>query len=160
MTSLVKALNAVVNVRVLVIMVVVRPNRAQAPTGNGERTSPAMVETKIERSCHACAVTSTGFGTTNRTSRPIAIDTTKGTIFAPCNWVFLGSATELTLVDAAEMGLRGFGREVKRDGLEVVVRKRRRVLVAVAGGDRRRGFRDDTRSEMEVRCGEGSGEKS
>lgn len=85
MTSLVKALNAVVNVRVLVTMVVVRPKRAQAPTGNGERTSPAMVETKIERSCHACAVTSTGFGTTKRTSRPIAIESAKGTIFAPCN---------------------------------------------------------------------------
>lgn len=85
MTSLVKALNAVVNVRVLVTIVVVRPKRAQAPTGNGERTSPAMVETKIERSCHACAVTSTGFGTMKRTSKPIAIESAKGTIFAPCN---------------------------------------------------------------------------
>ncbi|KAI3702193.1 hypothetical protein L6452_27920 [Arctium lappa] len=110
MTSLVKVLNAVVNVRVLVIMVVVRPKRAHAPTGNGERTSSAMVETKIARSCHACEVTSTGFGITKR-----------------------------TMVDEAEMGFRGLGKVVKREGLEVVVKKRRRRLVVVVFGDRRRG---------------------
>lgn len=142
MTSLVKALNAVVKVRVLVIMVVVSPNRAHAPTGNGESTSPAMVETKMERSCHACAVTSTGFGTTKRTSKPIAIESTKGTIFAPCNWVFFGSAIEVTVADDAEIGLRGFGREGKREGLEVVVVKgRRREFAAVGGGDRRSGLK-------------------
>lgn len=142
MTSLVKALNAVVNVRVLVIMVVVRPIRAHAPTGNGDRTRPAMVETKIARSCHACAVTSTGFGTTKRTSKPIAIESAKGTIFAPCNWGLGDSVIEFSLVDEAVMGLTGLGRAEKMGGLEVVVKKRRRGLVVVVGcSDRSRGVK-------------------
>lgn len=64
-------------------MVVVSPNKAQAPTGNGERTSPAIVETKIDKSCHACGVTSIGFGITKRTSSPIASERVKGMSFAP-----------------------------------------------------------------------------
>lgn len=125
MTSLVKAVKAVVNVRVLVKIVVVRPRKAHAPTGNGDKTSPAMVDTKIDRSCHACGVTSTGFGTAKRNSKPIAIESEKGTIFAPCNWVFLGSVIEAALVDDADMGLRGLERGSKGEGLKVVVNKRR-----------------------------------
>ncbi|KAD1833306.1 hypothetical protein E3N88_42232 [Mikania micrantha] len=132
MTSLVNALNAVVNVRVLVMIVVVRPNRAHAPTGNGDRTSPAMVETKIDKSCHACGVTSTGFGIANRINKPMAIERVKGRIFAPCDWGVLGSVIEVTVVDA-EMGLRGFVFGLKMEGLMEVLKNR-----AVDGGDRRR----------------------
>lgn len=49
----------------------------------------------------------------------------------------MGSAIDVTLLDAAEMGLRGLGTAVKREGLEVVVKKMRRALLAVGGGDRR-----------------------
>lgn len=113
-----KALNAVTNVNVLVTTVAVRPRKAHAPTGNGDKTSPAMVERKIERSCHACAVTSTGFGMKKRTIIPIASESARGTIFAPCNWDFGGSVIELSSFDDdAEKGLLGFASGVKREGL-------------------------------------------
>lgn len=53
MTSLVKAEKAEVKLSVLVRIEVVRPMNAQAPTGRGLRTRPAMVERKIESNCHA-----------------------------------------------------------------------------------------------------------
>lgn len=68
----------------LVTMEVVRLRNAQAPMGSGLMIRPMFVDRKIARSCHACVVTSTGFGTKNRIARPIAIETVKGIIFAPC----------------------------------------------------------------------------
>lgn len=125
-TSLVKALNAVENDKVLVTMVVVRPRKAQAPTGNGDKTSPAMVERNIEKSCHASGVTSSGCGMKKRTIKPTPSETTKGTIFAPCNWNFGDSMIDLSSFDDdAEKGLMGFGSGVRMEGLEVVKRKRR-----------------------------------
>lgn len=53
MTSLVKAEKAAEKERVLVIMEAVSPRKAQAPTGRGLRTSPAMVERKMESNCQA-----------------------------------------------------------------------------------------------------------
>lgn len=52
-TSLVYALNAVSKLSVLVKTTVVRESNDHAPTGSGARTSPAMVERKMERSCQA-----------------------------------------------------------------------------------------------------------
>lgn len=80
---MVKAENAEVKERVPVRMEAVRLINAQAPTGRGLRTRPAMVERKIERSCHACIVTSTGLGIANRRMRPIATENTRGTNLAP-----------------------------------------------------------------------------
>lgn len=82
-TSLVKALKAAEKVRVLVTTVAVRPRKAHAPTGSGLRTRPAMVERKMERSCQASGVTSTGLGTKKRTMRPMPTEITKGKGFAP-----------------------------------------------------------------------------
>lgn len=82
-TSFVNAPKAAEKVRVLVITEAVRPMKAQAPTGRGLSTRPAMVERKMARSCHACGVTSTGRGTRNRTARPTAREIARGTGFAP-----------------------------------------------------------------------------
>lgn len=84
MTSLVKAEKAVAKERVLVRTVTVRPKKAHAPTGNGLRTRPAMVETKMERSCQACGVTSGGLGMRNRTSKPTEIERNSGIGLAGC----------------------------------------------------------------------------
>lgn len=84
MTSLVKAEKAVAKERVLVRTVTVRPKKAHAPTGNGLRTRPAMVETKMERSCQACGVTSGGLGMRNRTIKPIEIERNSGIGLADC----------------------------------------------------------------------------
>lgn len=78
------ALKAVENASVLVTMDVVSPRKAHAPTGNGLRTRPAMVERKMERSCHACGVTSTGFGMRKWTMRPMEMEMMKGMSLAPC----------------------------------------------------------------------------
>ena len=83
MTSLVKALKAVVNGSVLVTMEVVRPRKAHAPTGKGLKTRPAIVDKKMARSCQACGVTSTGLGTRKRTRRPMEIEIKKGRSLAP-----------------------------------------------------------------------------
>lgn len=48
----------------------------------------------MERSCHACGVTSGGFGTKNRTINPIDTEIIKGTIFAPCGGGGFDSAGE------------------------------------------------------------------
>lgn len=82
-TSLVKALKAAGNVRVPETMEVVRPRKAQAPTGRGLRTRPAMVDKKMASNCQACGVTWTGLGTRNRTARPMATERMKGAILAP-----------------------------------------------------------------------------
>jgi hypothetical protein len=50
----VKAEKAAEKERVFVSIDVVSPIKAQAPTGNGLRTSPAMVERNIASNCHAC----------------------------------------------------------------------------------------------------------
>lgn len=84
MTSLVNAAKAVENASVLVTIEVVRPRNAHAPTGNGLKTRPAIVERKIERSCHACGETSTGLGTRKRRMRPMEMEITKGSSLAPC----------------------------------------------------------------------------
>lgn len=111
MTSFVKALNAAENVRVRVITAVVRPRNAHAPTGRGLRTSPAMVERKMESNCQAWGVTATGLGTRNRTMRPIARDIAKGTAFAPCHAAGaeagLSAATVDLLTDLGGSGSRG-----------------------------------------------------
>lgn len=78
-----KALKAAGNVRVRVTTEVVSPRKAQAPTGKGLRTRPAMVDKKIASNCHACGVTSTGLGTKNRTATPMAMEMMKGMILAP-----------------------------------------------------------------------------
>lgn len=62
MTSLVKAEKAVVKDSVFVRIEAVRPRKAQAPTGRGLRTRPAMVERKIESNCQASVVSSGGLG--------------------------------------------------------------------------------------------------
>lgn len=65
-------------------MEVVRLKKAQAPIGSGLMIRPMFVDRNIARSCHACGVTSTGFGIMKRIMRPIVIDMSKGVIFAPC----------------------------------------------------------------------------
>jgi hypothetical protein len=83
MTSLVKAEKAAVKGSVRVATAAVSPRKAHAPTGRGPSTSPAIVERKMERSCHACGLTSTGRGARNRTARPMAMEMTSGSSFAP-----------------------------------------------------------------------------
>lgn len=78
------ALNAVVKGRVLVKIAVVNPRNAHAPTGNGLRTRPAIVDKKIDKSCQACGVTSIGRGIRNRTIKPIDTEITNGISLAPC----------------------------------------------------------------------------
>lgn len=115
-TSLVKAPNAVEKVRVFVIIEVVRPKKAQAPTGKGLKTRPAIVDIKIESNCQACGVTSMGLGTKNLIIRPTATEKNKGMSFAP--WGFESVIGRGVADD--EMGgiglwvLMGFGRELKR----------------------------------------------
>lgn len=69
--------------RVRVTMEAVRPRKAQAPTGSGPRTRPAMVERKMERSCQAWSETSAGRGTKKRTARPMAMEIASGNGLAP-----------------------------------------------------------------------------
>ena len=77
------ASKAVENDSVLVRIEVARPRKAQAPTGNGFNTSPAMVERNMDSSCQACIDTSTGFGTKNRTIKPMDNEIMRGIILAP-----------------------------------------------------------------------------
>lgn len=84
MTSLVKAEKAEEKDRVLVRTEAVRPRKAQAPTGSGPRTRPAMVERKMESNCQAWRETSGGLGTRNCTMRPMEIEISKGMGLAPC----------------------------------------------------------------------------
>lgn len=83
MTSLVKAQKAVGKGSVLVTTEAVTPRNAQAPTGRGLRTSPATVERKMARSCHAWRVSSGGLGTAKRRRSPTETEIIKGRSFAP-----------------------------------------------------------------------------
>lgn len=120
MTSLVKAEKALVKERVPVTTAEVRLINAHAPTGRGLSTRPAMVVRKIERSCHACIVTSTGLGIANRRMRPIATEITRGTNLAPCGGAESsggGGGGEIGDSEAAG-GLRAArGFEIDRRGL-------------------------------------------
>jgi len=82
-TSLVKAEKAAEKESVLVTIEAVRPMKAQAPTGRGLRTRPAIVERKIESNCQPCGVTPSGTGTANRRIRPTEIERIRGISFAP-----------------------------------------------------------------------------
>lgn len=84
-TSLLNAENAAGNDNVLVATAVVADKNAQAPTGSGESTRPAMVDTKIASSVQASVVIPTGQGTTKRSTAPIAMEAMRGTGLAP--WV-------------------------------------------------------------------------
>lgn len=83
-TSLVNAEKAAEKESVLVTIEAVRPMKAQAPTGRGLRTRPAIVDRKIERSCQPCGVTPSGTETANRRIRPTERERIRGTSFAPC----------------------------------------------------------------------------
>ncbi|KAM1209293.1 hypothetical protein ACFX2J_014853 [Malus domestica] len=82
-TSLVKTPKAVWKDRVSITMKAVRPGKAQAPTGNGLRTKPKMVDRKMASNCQACGVTSTGLGTKKPTAMPTAMEMMKAMGFAP-----------------------------------------------------------------------------
>jgi len=82
-TSLVKALKAVVNDKVLVTSKVVKPKKAHAATGKGLKIRPAIVERKIDNNCQACGVIPIGLGTANLTIKPIETDIKRGINFAP-----------------------------------------------------------------------------
>lgn len=129
------------------IIEVVRPRNAQAPTGRGLRTRPAIVDKKIDSNCHACGETSGGFGTKNRTISPTATERNKGTNFAPC-----GSCSVAETSATDEIGgiglwvLVGFGRGLKRNGLGVTKdgnwpwrgcdrRREQRGTAEMGGGD-------------------------
>ena len=84
MTSLVNAENAAEKESVLVTIEAVRPMKAQAPTGSGLSTRPAIVERKMERSCQPCGVRPSGRGTANRRIRPTERERIRGRSFAPC----------------------------------------------------------------------------
>mmetsp|Transcript_1237 Transcript_1237/g.4013 ORF Transcript_1237/g.4013 Transcript_1237/m.4013 type:complete len:418 (-) Transcript_1237:1073-2326(-) len=83
MTSFVNAEKVCVNVSVLVAMATVADRNAQAPTGRGSSTSPAMVDTKMDRSVQPCCEMPAGVGTAKLSTRPSDTHTTSGTIFAP-----------------------------------------------------------------------------
>ena len=83
-TSLVKALKAAENVKVLVTTVTVKPRIAQAPTGKGFKTRPVIVDKKMASNCHAFVETPAGFGTAKRTMMPIATEIRNGIGLAPC----------------------------------------------------------------------------
>ena len=51
----------------------VRQQRAQAPTGRGSRTRPAIVVQKIENSVQDCGVSDNGHGTRNCIAAPMEI---------------------------------------------------------------------------------------
>nr|GMC89662.1 hypothetical protein VITISV_043636 [Ipomoea batatas] len=159
-TSLVNAPKAAEKGNVLVRTEVVSPRKAQAPTGKGLRTRPAMVERKMASNCHAWGETSGGLGMAKRTRRPIATEIIKGMGFAPWGLgVTWGVAVEiLSLAEEArvmsgggfEMGLQsGLKRkslEFRRENLGEEMGRRARVVVTgvlegreMEARDRRRG---------------------
>lgn len=83
MTSLVKAEKAAAKVRVLVATAVVTDRKAQAPTGIGSSTSPAMVDTKMESRVQPCMLMPAGTGTRKRSTRPTAMERARGSGLAP-----------------------------------------------------------------------------
>jgi hypothetical protein len=84
MTSFVKAEKAAEKASVLVAMAVVTARKAQAPTGSGSSTSPAMVLTKMESRVQACTLMPAGMGTRKRSARPSPTAAKNGTGLAPC----------------------------------------------------------------------------
>lgn len=157
MTSLVKAEKAAEKDRVLVTMEAVRPRKAQAPTGRGLRTRPAMVEMKMESNCQPWGETSGGLGTRNCTMRPMEIEMRKGMGLAPCGG---GGDGEFVEEDEAWMGGRrgleqreSFGDGGKRgEDDRTVVRKERgrEGLWRMNGGDLEMGRERWWRREKEV----------
>lgn len=83
MTSFVKAAKALEKDRVWVTMETVRPRKAQAPTGKGLKTRPAMVERNMQSNCQDWGVTSGGLGMRKRTMRPMEIEIMNGRGLAP-----------------------------------------------------------------------------
>lgn len=120
---------AVENDSVLVRIEVVRPRKAQAPTGNGFNTSPATVERNMARSCQACIDTCTGFGTKNRTIKPMDIEIIKGISLAPLGDSSTGGGGGEGDAWIGWRKVRGFG-----DGFDL---KRARGGRRREGGDRR-----------------------
>lgn len=86
-TSLLNAENAAENDSVLVATAVVADKKAHAPTGRGDSTRPAMVDTKMANSVQASVVMPAGHGTTKRSMVPMAMDANSGTGLAPCEYV-------------------------------------------------------------------------
>lgn len=82
-TSLVNALNAAAKVKVFVATATVTAMKAQAPTGRGSSTRPAMVETKMDSRVHPWALIPTGAGTKNCSARPREMESTSGRGLAP-----------------------------------------------------------------------------
>ena len=64
-TSFVNAENAALNDKVFVAIAAVAAKNAQAPTGKGSNTRPAIVETNIERRVHPWLEIPSGVGTRN-----------------------------------------------------------------------------------------------
>jgi hypothetical protein len=64
-TSFVKAVNVAAHVKVFVAIATVAARNAHAPTGRGSRTSPAIVETKMDRRVQPCCDIPSGVGTRN-----------------------------------------------------------------------------------------------
>ena len=83
MTSFVIAENAAWKLRVSVTTAVVRPMKAHAPTGNGESTSPLIVDKKMLNNAHACGTTASGRGTRKFNTNPTPTETANGTNAAP-----------------------------------------------------------------------------
>ena len=115
-TSFVNAVNAAVKVRVLVAIATVADKNAQAPTGSGSRTNPAIVDTKMDNRAHPCRVIPAGVGTRKFNIKPNDTHVTRGKIFAPGQPVGAdaGAAAATEAVEAcgttraAGFGLVGF----------------------------------------------------
>ena len=78
MTSLVNAENASVKVNVFVAIATVADKKAQAPTGRGSKTNPAIVETKMDSRAHPCCEMPTGVGTKKFKINPSDTHVTRG----------------------------------------------------------------------------------
>ncbi len=62
---------------------------------------PVMVDTKMDRSVHACTLMSPGMGTRNLIAAPIATDNSSGTGFAPCKISFAVAAVQANMFGEA-----------------------------------------------------------
>jgi hypothetical protein len=160
MTSLVKAEKAQEKDRVLVTTEAVRPRKAQAPTGRGLRTRPAMVERKMESNCHAWGETSGGLGTRNCTMRPTEIEMRKGMGLTPSGG---GGDDEFVEEEAWMGGRRGLkpresfsdGGKIEAEDRTVVRKERGRVGPGTRNGvdlqmGRERWWRREKEGEAEV----------
>jgi hypothetical protein len=86
-----------------------------------------MVERKMERSCHACRLTSAGRGARKRTARPAPRERRSGTSLAPAGGA-LGSGSGIGVWEARRGGAwrRAAGDRRCREGSEVEARGRGR----------------------------------